>query len=180
MNSGGFSFSGPGYEFVPFLSLNDLTRTEGTATSVHRVRSRGNPLTSAQKDPHRLHTWLWLDSLPEGQVGVGRKQWLCLLLPTRFRGCWTTSEGTQETLFNPLPLDSMQTRTRAHTCFLCTVARNGKRSSYQPTGLKQTWHLPVTFRVCFHWLLPYCYLITVLIILTSICLSLSGPGFSLL
>ena len=29
---------------MPFLSLNDLTRTEGTATSVHRVRSRGSSL----------------------------------------------------------------------------------------------------------------------------------------
>lgn len=53
------------------------------------------------EDPHRFHTWLWLDSLPEGQVGVGRKQWLCLLLPTRFRVCRITSEGTQELFVQP-------------------------------------------------------------------------------
>lgn len=59
---------------------------------------RGESSHFSAEDPHRFHTWL---SLLEGQVGVGRKQWLCLLLPTIFRVHQTTNEGTQEHLVQP-------------------------------------------------------------------------------
>ena len=131
------------------------------------------------EDPHRFHTWLWLDSLPEGQVGVGRKQWLRLLLPTRFRGCQTTSEGTQELFVQPSASGfHADQNSGAHVLLMrcCQEWEEIELSAYRK--VKQAWPLPVTFWVCFHWRLPYCYLITVLIILASICLSLSGPGFS--
>ena len=87
------------------------------------------------EDPHRFHTWLWLDSLPERQVGVGRKQWLRLLLSTRFRGCQTTSEGTQE-LFVQSSASGFHANQNSgtHVLLMRAVARNGKKSSYQPTG----------------------------------------------
>lgn len=103
------------------------------------ITLRGNPLTLAQK-VHRLHAWIWLDSSPDGQVGLKKPRCLFLLLPRRLNGCWTR-EGFQDHVILPsasgkngseaLPAPSQNLSWLTHA-LMYSVARTGTRSGYQP------------------------------------------------
>lgn len=64
---------------MPFLSLNDLTRTEGTATSVHRVRSRGSSLQ--RRRPTQI-SHLALTGQPARGAGRGGEETMAAFAPT--------------------------------------------------------------------------------------------------